>query len=80
MASQAIRGFKKLALIEGERSPPGETEDLPAADLAAEEEEEEEVCQQSGALEVFFLTFSTVKNDWFAFFIRLTTYFCTSPV
>ena len=28
----------------------------------------------------YFLAFSLIKNDFFAFFIKLITYFCTSPI
>ena len=31
------------------------------------------------ALGVFLVIFSTIKNDFVAFFIKLTTYFCTIP-
>ena len=34
---------------------------------------------QSWALSVF-LNFSIIKNDFIAFFIKLVTYFCTSPI
>ena len=29
---------------------------------------------------VFFSTFSMTKNDFFAFFIKLTAYICTSSI
>ena len=28
----------------------------------------------------YFLIFSILKNDFFAFFMKLITYFCTSPI
>ena len=28
----------------------------------------------------YFLTFSTIKKDLYAFFIKLITYFCISPI
>ena len=28
----------------------------------------------------YFLAFSLIKNDFFALFIKLITYFCTSPI
>ena len=34
---------------------------------------------QSWALSVF-LNFSTITDDFFAFFYKLITYFCTSPI
>ena len=44
--------------------------------------------QQSWALAVscraghfrYFFIFSLIKNDFFALFIKLITYFCTSPI
>ena len=35
---------------------------------------------QSWALPVYFLIFSIIKNDFFAFFIKLIIYLCTSPI
>ena len=35
--------------------------------------------EQSWALE-YFLICSIIKNEFFAFFIKLITYFCTSPI
>ena len=34
---------------------------------------------RAGHLRYFFI-FSIIKNDFFAFFIKLITYFCTSPI
>ena len=37
------------------------------------------VCDRAGHFRYFF-NFSIIKDDFFAFFIKLTTYFCTSPI
>ena len=36
--------------------------------------------RQSRARSSFFKIFSIIKNDFIAFYIKLITYFCTSPV
>ena len=37
------------------------------------------VCEWSGHFR-YFLILSIIKNDFFAFFIKLITYFCSSPI